>query len=129
MAKPKGEEEARDQKMAQWKSVPGGQGYYAKIYQFQDSRWPGQLMPCVITTPEAIEDPELFLQDDITAGPGGHLWCCEFKGNRIGWITPDGRAIQEFDLPTPIARPVSSRSAPTGTSGSASNSATGLGEF
>ncbi len=35
----------------------------------------------------------------ITAGPDGALWFTEFRGNKIGRITPAGR-IQEFPLPT-----------------------------
>src|SRR5579885_3094602 len=38
----------------------------------------------------------------ITAGPDGALWFTEFRGNKIGRITPAGR-IQEFPLPTTCA--------------------------
>ncbi len=40
----------------------------------------------------------------LTTGPDGALWFTEYKADRIGRITPDGR-ITEFPLPDRAARP------------------------
>src|SRR5262245_27115377 len=42
---------------------------------------------------------------DITVGPDGYLWFCEFNGNRIGRISPQDLAIVEFKLPHPNSGP------------------------
>ncbi len=51
MAKPRTEDDARDQKMLQWKTIPGEQNYYAKIYrEFPESRWLRQSRSSGLTT-------------------------------------------------------------------------------
>jgi virginiamycin B lyase len=37
----------------------------------------------------------------MTPGPDGNIWFTEFRGNRIGRMSPQGRLLDEFPIPTP----------------------------
>jgi hypothetical protein len=65
------------------------------IGQFTPS---GQLSR-VFATPTSGSRPRI-----ITAGPDGNLWFTEFRGNRIGRITPAG-VVTEFPIPTAASGP------------------------
>jgi streptogramin lyase len=49
----------------------------------------------------------------ITAGPDGNIWFTEYRGNRIGKITPSG-SITEYPIPTALSQPVGITAGPDG---------------
>src|SRR5437667_5623835 len=66
----------------------------------------GSISEFAIPTPES-------LPGEIVAGPDGAFWFTEYKGNKIGRITPEG-AITEFAVPTSSSQPNSLLVGPDG---------------